>query len=153
MYEEDVSVYNARQGNLKSHMDLAVSDHNNEWATIGTTAVRIVISWRWHGFLLLTISHIQFIFLLFSFTIALDVSWGCLLWNCWPTSYIPLKPKQYLWILTICFSFVLERLCCSEQRHCCGTNYLLLSEWFPEDELLDHRVRYRAVFHEGIAHS
>lgn len=30
MYEEDVSVYNARQGNLKSHMDLAVSDHNNK---------------------------------------------------------------------------------------------------------------------------
>lgn len=33
MYEEDVSLHSTRQGNLKSHMDLAVAVHNNEQVT------------------------------------------------------------------------------------------------------------------------
>lgn len=143
MHEEDVSLYNTRQGNLKSHMDLAVVIHNKEWATTWASVVRIVISWSWHGFLLSTISHTQFILLFFSFTIAQDVDWGYLLWYCWPTSYIPLKTKQYLCILTICFSFVsVHYSVCVALRNVtiwstlCGTNGLLLSEWFPEDELL-----------------
>lgn len=46
----------------------------------------------------------------------------------------------------------LQCLCCSEQCRCYGTNYLLLSEWFLEDELFGSQSQIQNCVSWGHTH-